>query len=255
MVADLQLAAMADPTRRTVFALVAERSRAVGEIAALLPVTRPAVSQHLKVLAEAGLVAASAEGTRRIYRANPDGLSELRRWIDHQWDRVLDEFEDAARKEHALLSTEQLEPVMKRRRLPVAPDSAFALFTERIADWWPVATHSIHGDDVTEIRFEGKVGGRVVEVTGDGTIESWADVLAWDPPHRLVLSWHPNPNPVAASTLEVRFAPTPEGGTELTLEHRGWEEFGTDGAELRESYDGGWEIVLAPYETAASTAD
>jgi len=85
-------AALADPTRRTVFELVAARPRAVGELADLLPVTRPAVSQHLKALKTAGLVLDHAEGTRRIYRADPDGLRALRAELDRFWNQALDTF-------------------------------------------------------------------------------------------------------------------------------------------------------------------
>ena len=82
-------AALADPTRRTIFELVASRPRAVGELAELLPVTRPAVSQHLKLLKTAGLVLDRADGTRRIYRADPEGLRELRAQLDRFWDQAL----------------------------------------------------------------------------------------------------------------------------------------------------------------------
>ena len=87
-------AALADPTRRTIFELVVTRPRAVGELAELLPVTRPAVSQHLKLLKEAGLVVDRAEGTRRIYRANPDGLRELRAQLDRFWNQALANFKE-----------------------------------------------------------------------------------------------------------------------------------------------------------------
>jgi DNA-binding transcriptional ArsR family regulator len=94
-----QLAALADPTRRKVFELVRKQPRPVGALADRLPISRPAVSQHLKVLAEAGLVRASTDGARRIYTVNPSGLDKLRRWIEAQWDQVLDSFEEAARNE------------------------------------------------------------------------------------------------------------------------------------------------------------
>jgi DNA-binding transcriptional ArsR family regulator len=75
-----------------VFELVTVRPRAVGELADLLPVTRPAVSQHLKVLKTAGLVLDRAEGTRRIYRADPDGLRALRDQLDRFWNQALATF-------------------------------------------------------------------------------------------------------------------------------------------------------------------
>jgi DNA-binding transcriptional ArsR family regulator len=82
-------AALADPTRRSIFELVSARPRAVRELAEVLPVTRPAVSQHLKLLKTSGLVLDRAEGTRRIYRANPDGLRELRAQLDRFWNQAL----------------------------------------------------------------------------------------------------------------------------------------------------------------------
>jgi DNA-binding transcriptional ArsR family regulator len=85
-------AALADPTRRRIFALVVERPRAVGQLAEVLPITRPAVSQHLKLLKTARLVRDRAEGTRRIYQANPDGLRELRAQLDQFWNQTLANF-------------------------------------------------------------------------------------------------------------------------------------------------------------------
>jgi len=88
--------ALADPTRRTIFELVAARPRAVGELAELLPVTRPAVSQHLKLLKTAGLVLDRAEGTRRIYRADARGVQELRAQLDRFWSQTLANFKELA---------------------------------------------------------------------------------------------------------------------------------------------------------------
>ena len=85
-------AALADPTWRTIFELVVTRPRAVVEIAEVLPVSRPAVSQHLKLLKTAGLVVDRAEGTRRIYQANPDGLRELRVQLERFWTDALVNF-------------------------------------------------------------------------------------------------------------------------------------------------------------------
>ena len=85
-------AALADPTRRSIFELVVVRPRAVRELADVLPITRPAVSQHLKLLKTAGLVVDRAEGTRRIYGANPEGLRELRAQLDRFWTAALANF-------------------------------------------------------------------------------------------------------------------------------------------------------------------
>ena len=93
-----RIGALGDPTRRAVFELVAERAQPVGEIAAQLPVTRPAVSQHLKVLKEAGLVIDRPAGTRRIYEVDPAGLAELRSYFERFWNKTLDAFKDAVER-------------------------------------------------------------------------------------------------------------------------------------------------------------
>ena len=86
------LAALADPTRRRIFERLASGPRAVGELAHGLPVTRPAVSQHLAVLTSAGLVKNQAAGTRRIYEIDPKGLGMIRAWLDQFWDVALSSF-------------------------------------------------------------------------------------------------------------------------------------------------------------------
>jgi DNA-binding transcriptional ArsR family regulator len=93
MTYDRALSALADPTRRRVFERLKSGPQAVGRIARGLPVSRPAVSQHLKVLKEAGLVADRAEGTRRVYYIDPDGLAALRQWLDQFWDQALAAFQ------------------------------------------------------------------------------------------------------------------------------------------------------------------
>jgi DNA-binding transcriptional ArsR family regulator len=86
------LSALADPTRRAVFERLRDGPASVGDVAAGLPVSRPAVSQHLKALKLAGLVMDRPEGTRRVYAIDPDGLGELRRWLDEFWDDALEAF-------------------------------------------------------------------------------------------------------------------------------------------------------------------
>jgi DNA-binding transcriptional ArsR family regulator len=90
--------ALGDPTRRAIVACLAERPRAVGELAEALPISRPAVSQHLKVLKEAGLVTDRAAGARRIYRLNPAGVAALRDQLDTYWARALDGFQDVTER-------------------------------------------------------------------------------------------------------------------------------------------------------------
>ncbi|HEY4028851.1 MAG TPA: metalloregulator ArsR/SmtB family transcription factor [Caulobacteraceae bacterium] len=91
--------ALADPTRRKILELVAARPRPVRELADELPITRPAVSQHLKLLKAAGLVVDRAQGARRIYRANPAGLAALRAQLDRFWNQALANFKALAEEE------------------------------------------------------------------------------------------------------------------------------------------------------------
>jgi DNA-binding transcriptional ArsR family regulator len=93
MTYDTALSALADPTRRLVFERLKAGPQSVGAIARGLPVSRPAVSQHLKVLKEAGLVTDRPEGTRRVYAVDPQGLGALRGWLDQFWDQALTAFQ------------------------------------------------------------------------------------------------------------------------------------------------------------------
>jgi uncharacterized protein YndB with AHSA1/START domain len=156
------------------------------------------------------------------------------------------------------MSTQAQETAAIRHSVTVdcPVDHAFATFTERIADWWPLATHSIEryesGTAAGTVVFQGGAGGQVYERTTAGEELKWADVVAFDPPHRLVLAWNPQREQDRPQTeIEVTF--TEEGDkTRVDLEHRGWERLGDEAADARESYDTGWPPVLAAYAERAS---
>jgi DNA-binding transcriptional ArsR family regulator len=94
--------AIAEPRRREILRLVSTGERPAGEIAAHFEVSRPAISQHLKVLREAGLVSERRQGTRRLYRARPEGLAELRQYLEQVWDEALGQLKLAAELEARL---------------------------------------------------------------------------------------------------------------------------------------------------------
>jgi DNA-binding transcriptional ArsR family regulator len=98
------LSALGDPTRRVIFERLADRPRAVGELARELPVSRPAVSQHLKVLKDAGLVTDRQAGTRRIYQLDPDGVGALRAYLDGFWNQALAAFKEVAEERREEIS-------------------------------------------------------------------------------------------------------------------------------------------------------
>jgi DNA-binding transcriptional ArsR family regulator len=97
--ASSSFAALADPTRRKVFERLSRRALSVGEVAAGLPVSRPAVSQHLKVLRDAGLVVVRSEGTRNVYQVNARTIAEMRAYLDRFWETAMAAFKDAVEKE------------------------------------------------------------------------------------------------------------------------------------------------------------
>src|SRR3982751_3456504 len=99
MTCALAIQALGDPTRRSIFERLRRGPRAVGELARELPVSRPAVSQHLRVLKEAGLVSERRNGTRRLYRIEPDAVAELRAYFDEFWSQALEAFKAAAESE------------------------------------------------------------------------------------------------------------------------------------------------------------
>lgn len=92
--------ALGDPTRRAIFELLATGPCPVGELARQLPVSRPAVSQHLKVLKDAGLVTDRHEGARRLYQLDPEGVADLRDYFDRFWNQALTAFKEAAEQRH-----------------------------------------------------------------------------------------------------------------------------------------------------------
>jgi len=103
------LTALGDPTRRAIFECLARGPKAVGQLASELPVSRPAVSQHLRVLKEAGLVAGRAAGTRRIYQIQPQGVQAIHAYLDQMWGQALASFQAAATAAAATAGDERQE--------------------------------------------------------------------------------------------------------------------------------------------------
>ncbi len=136
-------------------------------------------------------------------------------------------------------------PVEKTLSLKATPERAFAHFTDNIAAWWPLASHSLSEGLARSVVFEAKAGGRIFEIDAAGREREWGRVRDCEKPHRLVFSWLLE-NLADATEVEVTFAPDGKGGTHFTLLHRGWREtkaaFGR-----RDMYDHGWLAVLGGY--------
>ncbi|HLF59874.1 MAG TPA: SRPBCC domain-containing protein [Acidimicrobiia bacterium] len=149
------------------------------------------------------------------------------------------------------MSTETIPAVLRTVEVSIAPEGAFDMFTRRMGEWWPFLSHSIAEERAVGVRFEEWYGGKVLELVDDGTEWEWAEVMAWEPPHRLVLAWHPTPEPTVSTEVEVRFSAI-DGGTRVELEHRGWERLGEVAMTARVDYDQGWLPVLSLYQAAAN---
>jgi uncharacterized protein YndB with AHSA1/START domain len=154
------------------------------------------------------------------------------------------------------MNTQTTTPPVRKTVIVRQPvDKAFALFTGRIADWWPRSGHpgavgvpTPSGTVVLEPRPQG----RIYRQRDDGVMDYWGEVTVWEPPHRLVLAWQPAGGPPSTpSPTEVEVVFTPENdGTRVELEHRGWERLGAAGTGARSQYESGWEDVLRLYAAA-----
>ncbi len=137
-------------------------------------------------------------------------------------------------------------PLVKTLSVPWDPATAFRRFTAEIGTWWPRRTHSVGGHRSQAVRFEGHVGGRIVETVRGGAPCVWGTVTAWEPDARVAFTWHPGMDPASATAVEVRFE-AEGGGTKVTLTHAGWEAYGAKGRRTRRAYGPGWEYVLSAF--------
>jgi uncharacterized protein YndB with AHSA1/START domain len=140
------------------------------------------------------------------------------------------------------VSVEALDAIRKSVVVAAPVERTWELFTERMGDWWPLATHSIGGDRTETAVVTPE---RIFERWQDGSERLWGRMLAWDPPHRMVFTWEVGTD--CGNEVEVRFL-ADGGGTRVELEHRGWESATPAGWR---SYESGWGAVLARFEEAA----
>jgi DNA-binding transcriptional ArsR family regulator/uncharacterized protein YndB with AHSA1/START domain len=246
--------ALGDPTRRAIFERLADRPRAVGELALELPISRPAVSQHLKVLKDAGLVVDRPAGNRRIYQLDPDGIGALRADLDKFWNSALAAYKEAVeqRPEGGRMSTQAQEASVRTSIVVEAPiQRAFSVFTEGFGSFKP-PEHNMLGVEIAETVFEPREGGYVYDRGVDGSVCRWARVLAYEPPERVVISWDISPqwqleaDLEKTSEVEVRFIAEAPERTRLELEHRNLERHGEGWEEVRDAVrsEGGWPLYL-----------
>jgi hypothetical protein len=143
-----------------------------------------------------------------------------------------------------------IAPVTASVRVPLPPDTAFDLFTRRIGEWWQ-RQKSIAPKPWAQIVIEPGAGGRWFERDADGAETDWGDVLAWEPPCRLLLAWRIDANfrydPAFETEVELRFTPVGQRETLVSLEHRNLERFGADAERVAGNLGGGWPTLITLY--------
>ncbi|MBV8972898.1 MAG: SRPBCC family protein [Sphingomonadaceae bacterium] len=148
-----------------------------------------------------------------------------------------------------------IAPIVRTVTVRQPPDRAFDLFTARIGDSWP-RQQSLGPGELASVSLEPRVGGRWREHKVDGSEATFGDVLAWEPPHRLLLAWRIDAafqyDPALTTEVEVRFDAIDEG-TRVTLEHRNLERFGSDAPRIAELLGGGWPTTLAHFADFTAT--
>ena len=158
-----------------------------------------------------------------------------------------------------MTATRQIANVHETVTVNTSIDRAFEVFTANITSWWP-AEHHIGDKPFAEVVIEPRAGGRFFERDADGTECLWGSVLAYDPPHRVVLGWHLQPDwnydadPGKASEVAVRFIEEGPNTTRVELEHGRFERHGTGGEEMRNSVDsdGGWAGIMRKFQAQAN---
>jgi uncharacterized protein YndB with AHSA1/START domain len=148
-----------------------------------------------------------------------------------------------------------IESIRRAIVVPATPARAFEVFTAGMTSWWPAA-HHIGSAPIAEIVIEPREGGRWYTRHEDGSETSTGFVVAWEPPHRLVITWQISAewryDPSLITTVELRFDPVPDGGTRVSLEHRDLDRFGPEAERMRLTFNepGAWTGTLEAYAGA-----
>lgn len=240
---DVVLNALGDATRRSIVGRLAAGPLDVGGICGGMPIGRTAVSMHLRVLKDAGLVSDQAVGNRRIYRLEPDALRQLRDHLDWYWERSLAAYQQAAEARARELDVETAREIVVTKTVRVGAPLAVAFEVFIGQAWWPVRTHHLAEPAGVEVVLEPFQGGRWYERGADGTETDWGTVLAWQPPHRLLLTWQVTADwtfardPGHGSQIEVTFTAAGPDATSVSLAHRHLEGYGPESERMRRILD------------------
>ncbi|MDH4118782.1 MAG: SRPBCC domain-containing protein [Acidimicrobiia bacterium] len=144
-------------------------------------------------------------------------------------------------------------PLLFDLELSCSPTHAFETWTTRASHWWPKG-HTVTGDGNTAVVFEPRQGGRVFERAPDGTEHDWGRISVWDPPGRLVYTWHIGADASSETEVEIRFDPGPDGTTFVRIEHRGWAALGAAADARRTLNTQGWGALLPAFRAGCTAS-
>jgi hypothetical protein len=143
-----------------------------------------------------------------------------------------------------------IEPLRITFSVACAPEQTFGLWTEETSSWWPLS-HTVSAETGVEIIIEPGVGGRIYERTPAGVEYEWGQITLWEPPNRIGYLWHLRQDRADATEVDITFAADQHDGTEVSIEHRGWERLGARGPERRQQNEHGWDSLLPHFQAAA----
>ena len=225
--------------------------RSVQEIADALPISRPAVSRHLRLLKSAGLVSETPMGTRRIYQLHAQGAEAVQAYVERVWGEAAARFRLVASNTNREAPQAVIEPIRLSFEVACPVDHAFDVWTADIGRWWP-KDHTVSAEADLTVVLEPRAGGRIFERRASGIEHDWGEVTVWEPPKRLGYTWHLNRDRSDATDVEIRFLPVGGAATRVEIEHRGWERLGAEGEPWRDRNRGGWATLLPHYVRAAA---
>jgi uncharacterized protein YndB with AHSA1/START domain len=146
-----------------------------------------------------------------------------------------------------------IEPIRLSFEVACPVERAFEIWTARTSSWWP-ASHTVSGEQGLRVVFEPRVGGRIFERQASGIEHDWGEVVAWEPPHRLVYLWHLRADRSDATEVEIRFTSLGGADTRVEIDHRGWDRLGALGQARRDANGAGWAGLLPHFVAAGAGA-
>jgi DNA-binding transcriptional ArsR family regulator/uncharacterized protein YndB with AHSA1/START domain len=257
---DAALDLLGDSTRRTLIAMLGQGPSSVAELAAQLPISRPAVSQHLMLLKSCGLIRSRAEGTRRIYELDTgraEALVDRLHRAAFPWPPTRRRRPPPRADDEVDTGSVTTSPLIASTRIQAGQDRCFTVFTAGLGSWWPRAFH-LGATEPAGVFIEPWTGGRWYERASSGDEYNWGRITTWDRPRLLIATWEidsswlPDPDPSHASEVVVSCQSVGRKLTTVAIEHRGFDRL-VGGTDVHEALAAGetWSLLLARFARAA----